>query len=453
MDQVSFSIYNIISILTCFVGVFYAIQIAVLKKNASVDNRYFISYLLVLSSIVFLFFLIDLDFKIVWLNLTIVFFIIPLVLLSTPLMWLYIRKLTSYRQKRKTIIHFYPAIISSIIILITGGAFLVTKSRIFIDILSSLVTISLISVFLIQNVYYIYISIRSFKLYKKKVAEVYSYSEEVDLSWIKIMISGYIVFIVGIVIVNNIDSENKDKVNSIDSYSGKLKIELAQNIDLKTGDRITFEGVTDSIYKRHFKITKIDNKSFYISKLKFNSQLNIDNLYVISNDKFVSSITNIFFSLIIFLYIIYTGHNALKQKGISFLEPEDQPEIDEEIKDKILPEGQSVVFQKIKEELLEIMKTEKPYLDQDLNIFSLAKRLNTNSKYLSQVINQEFNKSFVHFVNEYRIEDAKQILLTKNNYTIEAQSQMVGFKSKSSFNIAFKRHTGLTPSLFIQENR
>ena len=56
-------------------------------------------------------------------------------------------------------------------------------------------------------------------------------------------------------------------------------------------------------------------------------------------------------------------------------------------------------------------------------------------------------------MNEYRIEEAKQILVRDSNYTIEAQSQMVGFKSKSSFNIAFKKHTGITPSLFIQNNR
>lgn len=453
MEDISFSIYNIISILTCFVGLFYAFQISSLKKNTAIDNRYFISYLLVLSSIVFLFFIIDLHLKIVLLNLVVVFFIIPLVLLSTPLMWLYIRKLMSYKQKRKTIIHFYPAIISSVLIFVFGIAFILTKNKLFIDILSSLVIICLIPVFLIQNVYYIYISVKSFITYKKKVAEVYSYSEEVDLSWIKVMISGYIVFIIGIVVVNNLDGERKDKVQSISSYSNFMQVKVLKKLDIKTGDKVTLEGFSNKSLNGQFKIEKIDNKTFYIPKIKFKEGLSSKNGYVISINKFMSTITNIFFGLIIFIYIIYTGHNALKQKGISFSESDDQPEIDDEIKDKVLPEGQALVFQKIKEELLGIMSSEKPYLDQDLNIFSLAKRLNTNSKYLSQVINQDFNKSFVHFVNEYRIEEAKQILLTKNNYTIEAQSQMVGFKSKSSFNIAFKRHTGQTPSHFIQGNR
>ncbi len=359
----------------------------------------------------------------------------------------------SYKQKRKTIIHFYPAIISSVLIFVFGIAFILTKNKLFIDILSSLVIICLIPVFLIQNVYYIYISVKSFITYKKKVAEVYSYSEEVDLSWIKVMISGYIVFIIGIVVVNNLDGERKDKVQSISSYSNFMQVKVLKKLDIKTGDKVTLEGFSNKSLNGQFKIEKIDNKTFYIPKIKFKEGLSSKNGYVISINKFMSTITNIFFGLIIFIYIIYTGHNALKQKGISFSESDDQPEIDDEIKDKVLPEGQALVFQKIKEELLGIMSSEKPYLDQDLNIFSLAKRLNTNSKYLSQVINQDFNKSFVHFVNEYRIEEAKQILLTKNNYTIEAQSQMVGFKSKSSFNIAFKRHTGQTPSHFIQGNR
>ena len=47
-----------------------------------------------------------------------------------------------------------------------------------------------------------------------------------------------------------------------------------------------------------------------------------------------------------------------------------------------------------------VIKTEKPYLDQNLNIFTLAKRLNTNSKYLSQVINHEFDK-FLSFLMDF----------------------------------------------------
>ena len=286
MEDISFSIYNIISILTCFVGLFYAFQISSLKKNTAIDNRYFISYLLVLSSIVFLFFIIDLHLKIVLLNLVVVFFIIPLVLLSTPLMWLYIRKLMSYKQKRKTIIHFYPAIISSVLIFVFGIAFILTKNKLFIDILSSLVIICLIPVFLIQNVYYIYISVKSFITYKKKVAEVYSYSEEVDLSWIKVMISGYIVFIIGIVVVNNLDGERKDKVQSISSYSNFMQVKVLKKLDIKTGDKVTLEGFSNKSLNGQFKIEKIDNKTFYIPKIKFKEGLSSKNGYVISINKF-----------------------------------------------------------------------------------------------------------------------------------------------------------------------
>lgn len=457
MLELNFSVYNLLSIVTCFVGFLYAFQIGTLKKVKTTGNRYFTLFLTTLSLIVFLFFLIDLHLKTKSLSLIIVVFVIPSILLLGPFMWLYIRSLISYEKGMKPVFHFLPAIIIGAIVCFLGFAVislpdsqLFLKSKL-INVLSVICIGSLVVVFLLQNIVYIFLSIRGYNKHRRKMEQIYSYSEEVDLSWIKLLVLGYVVFIIGMVAVNAIKGENVYEVKKVTSHNGKIQIETLQPNGLSTHDNIKLNGIEGVDTEKNYSIVGVNNKTFYIPKLSFDQKVITKKVFISSPDKYLSAVSNILFNLIILLYIVYTGHNAMKQKTILVSEANDtEPDYE---KDRVFSEAQLLVFQKIKEDLLEVMKTEKPYLDHNLNIFSLSKRLNTNSKYLSQVINQEFNKSFVHFINEYRIEEAKQILLVDNNYTIEAQSQMVGFKSKSSFNIAFKRHTGVTPSLFIQGHR
>ena len=78
--------------------------------------------------------------------------------------------------------------------------------------------------------------------------------------------------------------------------------------------------------------------------------------------------------------------------------------------------------------------------------------MNSNPKYISQAINAAFNKNFNTFVNEYRIKLAMKYLANgvKKQYSIEGISEKVGFKSKSAFNIVFKKMAGITPSFYIK---
>ena len=108
-----------------------------------------------------------------------------------------------------------------------------------------------------------------------------------------------------------------------------------------------------------------------------------------------------------------------------------------------------------KEEILKKMdklfESEKIFTKHDLTIEKLAKRLSTNRSYLSKIINEEFNKNYSDFLNEYRIKEAMLMLSdpSKNRkYSIEAIAKDAGFKTVSSFNPAFKRITGVTPSVF-----
>ncbi|WP_353779663.1 helix-turn-helix domain-containing protein [Winogradskyella sp. 3972H.M.0a.05] len=105
--------------------------------------------------------------------------------------------------------------------------------------------------------------------------------------------------------------------------------------------------------------------------------------------------------------------------------------------------------------LNDTMEKDKLYLNINLTIDDLAKSLNTNSKYLSLILNRHLKKKFYEYINEYRIEEAKKLLLdpSKNNLTIEAISKLSGFKSKSTFNSTFKKLNGITPKTFIREKQ
>lgn len=99
-------------------------------------------------------------------------------------------------------------------------------------------------------------------------------------------------------------------------------------------------------------------------------------------------------------------------------------------------------------QVMAFMTEQQAYLRQDLTLQQLADGLSINNKYLSQVINERSGKHFMDFVNEYRVNRAKEILLKPSykHYTIVAIAQEVGFKSRSAFYAAFKKFTGQTPS-------
>ncbi|WP_189603587.1 helix-turn-helix domain-containing protein [Salinimicrobium marinum] len=96
------------------------------------------------------------------------------------------------------------------------------------------------------------------------------------------------------------------------------------------------------------------------------------------------------------------------------------------------------------------MATEKPYLNPSLSLKNLAEQMEMNSRDLSILINQNLNQHFFDFINDYRIREAMDILANpvKKEETILEILYEVGFNSKSSFNTAFKKHTGKTPTEF-----
>lgn len=97
-------------------------------------------------------------------------------------------------------------------------------------------------------------------------------------------------------------------------------------------------------------------------------------------------------------------------------------------------------------QLMHLMTTEKIFTDPDISLFELSKHLNITPHQLSQFINKHLNMRFNHFVNIYRIEEAKNILANHPDANIISIAFHVGFNSKSTFNKLFKQYTGKTPS-------
>jgi AraC-like DNA-binding protein len=104
--------------------------------------------------------------------------------------------------------------------------------------------------------------------------------------------------------------------------------------------------------------------------------------------------------------------------------------------------------------LNELMINEKVFLNPQITQQEIARRLNTNTAYLSRLINDNLSSNFSNYVNGYRIEEAKKLLMSnkENNLSFEGIGQVVGFNSKSAFNYAFKKATGKTPTQYALEN-
>ncbi|MEO9533139.1 MAG: helix-turn-helix transcriptional regulator [Crocinitomicaceae bacterium] len=110
----------------------------------------------------------------------------------------------------------------------------------------------------------------------------------------------------------------------------------------------------------------------------------------------------------------------------------------------------STVPEELKKKIKEALEQKKLYTDAQLSIEKLAKKINSNRTYVSEGINEIYSESFRSVVNKLRIEEARSLLINPDyeNYSIEGVAVTVGYRNISSFNSAFKRETGITPSYF-----
>jgi AraC-like DNA-binding protein len=354
---------NIINVISILSSIIFAGLILIYKKKSS---KIFSVFLINICFVLGYFLLLDKELNDIGIILLPVF--MGVVITLGPVLWIYVKKVTGDNKTEKLFrVFIIPTIfIIILIVLLILSRVLYIENEYLLIFSQYYVVFGLTVFFLAQNIYYI---AKCFKLYKSHqitISNSYSYTEKINLSWLRILILGYILFILGLVLAHIVN----------------------------------------------------DELSFYI------------------------------FYVTILIYIIFSGYQALNQQPVKKIVISAKEKIQSKININ------NAFFKELLNQLIKKLENDKIYRDSNLTIQQLSDTLNTNNKYISTLINQEFEVNFVSFINKYRVEEAKQLLLNNNkkHLTIEGIGNESGFKSKSAFNAAFKKFTGLTPSEYIKKN-
>jgi AraC-like DNA-binding protein len=149
--------------------------------------------------------------------------------------------------------------------------------------------------------------------------------------------------------------------------------------------------------------------------------------------------------VILSLSIFALGYKGILQKEILFPESLVKPQ---SVEQPAATEPVTKPDHGLIEKLQQYMKDEKPFLDAELSLSTMAKAMGINRNQLSQLINTGIGENFYDFINKYRVEEVKRLMTDpqKQNYNLLGMALEAGFKSKSTFNLIFKRFTGLTPT-------
>lgn len=220
---------------------------------------------------------------------------------------------------------------------------------------------------------------------------------------------------------------------------------------LKKHKAIFYENYSSSNTQRYAYIT---NLILLVGVLYFLSMINILTRWVFQFESFsFISYVVIITILVLFCWLIIIG---LRSPELFIDETKAQPSVKKLV--KLEQKNLSLKSESENKELVEIlnqyMREKEPFLDASLTLHNLAEQTNCSSRELSILINHHLNKHFFDFINEFRISKAKELLSDpeRKSYTILEILFEVGFNSKSSFNTAFKKITGLTPTQYRQKN-
>ncbi len=111
------------------------------------------------------------------------------------------------------------------------------------------------------------------------------------------------------------------------------------------------------------------------------------------------------------------------------------------------------VKSELHEKIIAYLENEKPYLNKHFSIDDIAEALDTNKKYISRIINQDFGTNFNNFINKFRVNHARIMILDPENQKLSLQgiAELSGFNTRATFISAFKKFAGVTPSYFMKK--
>lgn len=152
--------------------------------------------------------------------------------------------------------------------------------------------------------------------------------------------------------------------------------------------------------------------------------------------------------LLLSAFIFTLAYYAIRQPEIFRLEPAAVYQNETSLNEMDSAKDLSPVL----ERLTEILQNERPYLDPELSLEALARKVGCRKEILSKVINQGLNMNFYQLVNEYRIKAFEALAQDKSNahLTHLALAYEAGFRSKTTFYKAFKELKQSSPSAYLK---
>lgn len=349
------------------------------------------------------------------------YFTIPLMLAGNPVLYFYIRALTTeyFRFKWFDIIHFIPVLMVLLINFITFGPLSYNDKILLVKGVFSeqnvFVTVY-IKTYYWANIFYnaqvlgySVFMILLLRTHKKNILNNFSFREKISLDWLKVFIVIYIVFAMWEVLTYYL--------TFIKPYSS---LYLAVVIVF-----YTFLGYFGLKQSDIYIIRNNINIPFPIIPHEYADKVNRA-----TNDDIVNTEKPV------------TGDEVTPEYELSVRK--------KEIKIPLSKERQKDIIEAINK----LMEEEKVFLNSQLCLNDLALFLKINKNYISVLINETYQKNFFNYVNEFRLKESKKLLLNPqyDNLSIEGIAISCGFNSKSVFNPAFKKYTGLTPTEFKKQH-
>lgn len=331
------------------------------------------------------------------------YFIAPLFVSLNPFYFFYVKALTTeaFRYKPKMLLHFMPTIIIALhnIFSVAGGYFIelpidapagMQAHADFMAYQSGFGVIFLaIAIYYIQVILYTTRMIMMLISHKKKLDVYFSYKDNISLNWLWLFISILLLFTI-------------------------------------------FDALV--YFTTWFQDTRI---IYFIIMVLFNNFLGYFGIK--QTDIYLTRLTHLPINIVTKEAVaIESTPNVIIDEDVSSENKYSGSSLNEDQKAELL------------QKIIELMEKDLIFKDSNLTINDIAFRLQTNYKYISQVINEKLNRNFYNFINEYRVEKAKEMLLDKSfdKLSLEGIASMVGFHSRSAFNNAFKKYTGATPTFY-----
>lgn len=183
---------------------------------------------------------------------------------------------------------------------------------------------------------------------------------------------------------------------------------------------------------------------------------------------YIAKYKNVIISVIAFILAISVVFYVFRQKKTKRKAQELIKEIETIKQAKVIPfEPKKIVSKPLQidketiQRLLENLNTfekKQKFLKSDITLDSLAKNFKTNSAYLSSIINAYKNKNFSDYINNLRVDFILNELSEKDYETLKILSldscaEKAGFSNRTTFSNAFKKQTGISPSVFLKELR